>query len=329
MGDMKTPDFDDLLAAFDIPDPDLDAKEAIQSSSEESEAHLKQAGMGIDELSIHQAIPDVPVVSVIVKNTSRQESFESITEKDGHQLGPNLLQNGFRNADITSDSNNYNKMVNDFINGDTSRNYSSKFDTPRSEALPTFSQFSPISSPEPEEAMPNAGIVDNIKSDKGPYLGSVGLYISNNSSLMNNAREQPEQDVTELSMFDEYSKKREKANEIRNCKMNEVSLGQKVNSTTTSEEEQENKDFDKSNNLFDNLESSCNLHNNSMEEPKTLVSAPELSMCSSVPSRQRLKSAHSKLTSCLAALVALNPKKKYQSSQRRNTRRMLKNRCWV
>ncbi|XP_055518589.1 zinc finger protein 592 isoform X2 [Leucoraja erinacea] len=309
MGDMKTPDFDDLLAAFDIPDPDLDAKEAIQSSSEESEAHLKQAGMGIDELSIHQAIPDVPVVSVIVKNTSRQESFESITEKDGHQLGPNLLQNGFRNADITSDSNNYNKMVNDFINGDTSRNYSSKFDTPRSEALPTFSQFSPISSPEPEEAMPNAGIVDNIKSDKGPYLGSVGLYISNNSSLMNNAREQPEQDVTELSMFDEYSKKREKANEIRNCKMNEVSLGQKVNSTTTSEEEQENKDFDKSNNLFDNLESSCNLHNNSMEEPKTLVSAPELSMCSSVPSRQRLKSAHSKLTSCLAALVALNPKK--------------------
>ncbi|CDQ56657.1 unnamed protein product [Oncorhynchus mykiss] len=32
MGDMKTPDFDDLLAAFDI--PDIDAKEAIQSADE-------------------------------------------------------------------------------------------------------------------------------------------------------------------------------------------------------------------------------------------------------------------------------------------------------
>ncbi|XP_072138429.1 zinc finger protein 592 isoform X3 [Mobula birostris] len=302
MGDMKTPDFDDLLAAFDIPDPDLDAKEAIQSSSEESEGHLKQPGMGIDELSMHHTIPDVPVVSVIVKNTNRQESFESITEKDSHQLGQNLLQNGFRNADITSDSSA-------LINGDSSRNYPSKFDMPRTEALPTFSQFSPISSPEPEEAMQNAGIVDNIKSDKGPYLGSVGLYISTENSLMNNTREQPEQVVTELSMFDEYSKKRERANEIRNCKLNEMALGQKVNSTNASEEaERENKDFDKKGSLFDNLESSCDLHNNISEEPKT-CSVPELSLCSSVPPRQRLKSAHSKLTSCLAALVALNAKK--------------------
>ncbi|XP_051898571.1 zinc finger protein 592 isoform X2 [Pristis pectinata] len=310
MGDMKTPDFDDLLAAFDIPDPDLDAKEAIQSSSEESEGHLKQSGMGIDELSIHHTIPDVPVVSVIVKNTSRQESFESITEKDSHQLGQNLLQNGFRNADITSDSNNYNKMVTAFINGDSSRNYSSKFDTPRTEALPTFSQFSPISSPEPEEGMQDAGIVDNIKADKGPYLGSVGLYISTDSSLMNNTREHPEQVVTELSMFDEYSKKRDRANEIRNCKMKEVPLGQKANSTNTASQEavQETKDFDKNSSLFDNLESSCDLHNNSLEEPKT-CNVPESSLCSSVPPRQRLKSAHSKLTSCLAALVALNAKK--------------------
>lgn len=37
MGDMKTPDFDDLLAAFDI--PDIDAKEAIQSAPDEVEGH--------------------------------------------------------------------------------------------------------------------------------------------------------------------------------------------------------------------------------------------------------------------------------------------------
>ncbi|XP_067829490.1 zinc finger protein 592 isoform X2 [Heptranchias perlo] len=315
MGDMKTPDFDDLLAAFDIPDPDLDAKEAIQSSSEESEGHLKQMGIGIDELSIHHVIPtpDVPVVSVIVKNTSRQESFDSITEKDGHQLGQSLLQNGFRNSDITSDTHslghNYNKLVTAFINGDSSRNYSDTFDTPRSETLPTFSQFSPISSPEPEEPMHDVGIVHEIKRDERPYLCSSGLYISTESSMMDSARKQPEQAVTELSMFDEYSKKREKANEIRNCKVKEASLGQRTNSTNVSEEaEQEDKDFNKSNSLFDSLQSSSDLHNNSLGEPKS-SSVPEMSLCSSVPPRQRLKSAHSKLSSCLAALVALNAKK--------------------
>ncbi|KAG7282154.1 hypothetical protein CRUP_034901 [Coryphaenoides rupestris] len=42
MGDMKTPDFDDLLAAFDI--PDIDAKEAIQSSPEEDEEQKGSSG---------------------------------------------------------------------------------------------------------------------------------------------------------------------------------------------------------------------------------------------------------------------------------------------
>ncbi|KAF3834070.1 hypothetical protein F7725_025274 [Dissostichus mawsoni] len=42
MGDMKTPDFDDLLAAFDI--PDIDAKEAIQSAPDEAEGPHGAAG---------------------------------------------------------------------------------------------------------------------------------------------------------------------------------------------------------------------------------------------------------------------------------------------
>lgn len=79
MGDMKTPDFDDLLAAFDIPDPtSLDAKETIPSAGEENENHLKSSGICIDEnVSLSHSLPpsDAPVVSVIVKNTSRQESF--------------------------------------------------------------------------------------------------------------------------------------------------------------------------------------------------------------------------------------------------------------
>lgn len=80
MGDMKTPDFDDLLAAFDI--PDIDAKEAIQSSPEEER---DEVGANADETesgssSCFPCPPashsDPPVVSVIVKNTVRSESFE-------------------------------------------------------------------------------------------------------------------------------------------------------------------------------------------------------------------------------------------------------------
>lgn len=40
MGDMKTPDFDDLLAAFDIPDM-VDPKAAIESGHDDHEGQLK------------------------------------------------------------------------------------------------------------------------------------------------------------------------------------------------------------------------------------------------------------------------------------------------
>lgn len=91
MGDMKTPDFDDLLAAFDI--PDIDAKEAIQSSPEED-----QNEEGVDEDERVSGSPscysDPPVVSVIVKNTLRSDSFEeekAARDKTGNpsKSGPN------------------------------------------------------------------------------------------------------------------------------------------------------------------------------------------------------------------------------------------------
>ncbi|XP_041799147.1 zinc finger protein 687a isoform X2 [Chelmon rostratus] len=83
MGDMKTPDFDDLLAAFDIPDI-----EAIQSSPEEER---DEVGANTDEResaspSCFPCPPashsDPPVVSVIVKNTVRSESFEEEEEEE-------------------------------------------------------------------------------------------------------------------------------------------------------------------------------------------------------------------------------------------------------
>ncbi|KPP74229.1 zinc finger protein 687-like, partial [Scleropages formosus] len=102
MGDMKTPDFDDLLAAFDI--PDIDAKEAIQSAPEEAEGHHigaggvagkssgNGAGVGGNGSSLlrpasspdhhhhsqalaHSSQGDPSVVSVIVKNRVRPDTF--------------------------------------------------------------------------------------------------------------------------------------------------------------------------------------------------------------------------------------------------------------
>lgn len=89
MGDMKTPDFDDLLAAFDI--PDIDAKEAIQSAPEEVEGHqgsssgplTKSGETGVGGSSTLRASSpatdsqsDPSIVSVIVKNRVRTEAFE-------------------------------------------------------------------------------------------------------------------------------------------------------------------------------------------------------------------------------------------------------------
>uniref|UniRef100_A0A8C9G7R5 Zinc finger protein 687 n=1 Tax=Pavo cristatus TaxID=9049 RepID=A0A8C9G7R5_PAVCR len=100
MGDMKTPDFDDLLAAFDI--PDIDTNEAIHSGHEEAEAHIKpvpgEPGPP-DHVLPHT---DITAVSVIVKNTVCPEQLDALDgrSKDGHGLGSRLLQNGFGAAEL-------------------------------------------------------------------------------------------------------------------------------------------------------------------------------------------------------------------------------------
>uniref|UniRef100_A0A673LDV5 Zinc finger protein 687-like n=1 Tax=Sinocyclocheilus rhinocerous TaxID=307959 RepID=A0A673LDV5_9TELE len=89
MGDMKTPDFDDLLAAFDI--PDIDAKEAIQSAPDEVEGHQGAGGGSLIKAgdasvggssALRSPSPstdsqsDPSIVSVIVKNRVRSEPFD-------------------------------------------------------------------------------------------------------------------------------------------------------------------------------------------------------------------------------------------------------------
>lgn len=110
MGDMKTPDFDDLLAAFDI--PDIDAKEAIQSAPDEAEGPHGAASAPLGKSdgvvgvgsSLRPPSPsdpqvDTSIVSVIVKNKVRLEAVDGgdgDTDQDpidvitGVDVGPRL-----------------------------------------------------------------------------------------------------------------------------------------------------------------------------------------------------------------------------------------------
>uniref|UniRef100_A0A673V4S8 Zinc finger protein 532 n=1 Tax=Suricata suricatta TaxID=37032 RepID=A0A673V4S8_SURSU len=134
MGDMKTPDFDDLLAAFDIPDM-VDPKAAIESVHEDQESHIKQNAHG-EEDSHTPSSSDVGV-SVIVKNVRNIDSSEG-AEKDGHNPTGNGLHNGFLS---TSSLDGYGKDGSKSLKGDAPASEVTLKDS-------TFSQFSPISSAE-------------------------------------------------------------------------------------------------------------------------------------------------------------------------------------
>ncbi|XP_011924438.1 PREDICTED: zinc finger protein 532 isoform X6 [Cercocebus atys] len=134
MGDMKTPDFDDLLAAFDIPDM-VDPKAAIESGHDDHESHMKQNAHGEDD-SHAPSSSDVGV-SVIVKNVRNIDSSEG-GEKDGHNPTGNGLHNGFL---TTSSLDSYSKDGAKSLKGDVPASEVTLKDS-------TFSQFSPISSAE-------------------------------------------------------------------------------------------------------------------------------------------------------------------------------------
>ncbi|KAM9331354.1 zinc finger protein 532 [Gastrophryne carolinensis] len=132
MGDMKTPDFDDLLAAFDI--PDVDPKAAIESGHDEHD-QMKQNAQGDDEVHIPSS-SDVGV-SVIVKNIRTIDSSEASDKEHNHSTG-NGLHNGFLTI---SNLERFNKEGLKALKEKAITSGSS-----HKEAV--FNQFSPISSAE-------------------------------------------------------------------------------------------------------------------------------------------------------------------------------------
>lgn len=152
MGDMKTPDFDDLLAAFDIPDM-VDPKAAIESGHHnDHDGQLKQPSGAVttneDEAHNPSTGHDVGV-SVIVKNIRNTDSSEhggTISEKNGHfhchpqphSVGTgNGLHNGLLPAIPSGTHYTKNGWKASREEGQPVNNQSS-----------TFNQFSPISSAE-------------------------------------------------------------------------------------------------------------------------------------------------------------------------------------
>ncbi|XP_063997866.1 zinc finger protein 532 isoform X4 [Pogoniulus pusillus] len=216
MGDMKTPDFDDLLAAFDIPDM-VDPKAAIESGHDDHESHIKQNAHP-DEDSHAPTSSDVGV-SVIVKNVRTIDSSEGV-DKDGHHSTGNGLHNGF----LTSSAlDSYSKDEGKSLKDDRSASDTALKDS-------AFNQFSPISSaeefdddekievddpPDKEEMRTNfranvlAGSVSQQEYDKLKALGrenliKSGIPVSSNIDKNKAGKRETETNSVNLSVYEPF-----------------------------------------------------------------------------------------------------------------------------
>lgn len=284
MGDMKTPDFDDLLAAFDIPDATgLDAKEPIQGSQDETESQLKHTGMCLDDgLLSNQAVApaDIPAVSVIVKNTSRQDSLE---------VFGGTFQNGFRGQDTDDTSNTaFSKSFVSALNGESSRELLGKAPVQQKpDGTPVFSRtrLNPVSSPESEDAFSR----EKIHPKESPRFPDASVLVE--PSIPDNPQ------TLELSVFDDRTKE------------SDITLNTHKPKTEgpTSEEVVRDglvgKEPDKSTGIQAALPPSSGKLNcvDANSDPGTSLDV--------LASNPFLKSQTSKLSSCLEALAVLNARK--------------------
>uniref|UniRef100_A0A8C0GNZ0 Zinc finger protein 532 n=1 Tax=Chelonoidis abingdonii TaxID=106734 RepID=A0A8C0GNZ0_CHEAB len=216
MGDMKTPDFDDLLAAFDIPDM-VDPKAAIESGHDDHENHIKQ-NAHTDEDSHVPSSSDVGV-SVIVKNVRNIDSSEGV-DKDGHHSTGNGLHNGFLTA---STLESYGKDEGKCLKEEGSASEGTLKDS-------AFNQFSPISSaeefdddekievddpPDKEEMHANfranvlTGSVSQQEYDKLKMLGGEnlikpGIPVSSNVDKNKGVKRETETNSVNLSVYEPF-----------------------------------------------------------------------------------------------------------------------------
>ncbi|XP_062455165.1 zinc finger protein 532 isoform X3 [Rhea pennata] len=279
MGDMKTPDFDDLLAAFDIPDM-VDPKAAIESGHDDHESHIKQNAHA-DEDSHAPSSSDVGV-SVIVKNVRTIDSSEGM-DKDSHHSTGNGLHNGF----LTSALDSYSKDEGKCLKDDGSASETTLKDS-------AFNQFSPISSaeefdddekievddpPDKEEMRGNfranvlTGSVsqqeyEKLKTLGGENLIKSGIPVSSNIDKNKVGKRETETNSVNLSVYEPFKPR----------KVEEKSL----------------------------KDSSEKLLENRVLDGKLSAEKSETNLASI--SQSKAKSS-AKLSSCIAAIAALSAKK--------------------
>ncbi|XP_046526910.1 zinc finger protein 532 isoform X2 [Equus asinus] len=250
MGDMKTPDFDDLLAAFDIPDM-VDPKAAIESGHDDQESHIKQNAHGDDD-SHTPSSSDVGV-SVIVKNVRNIDSSEG-TEKDGHNPTGNGLHNGFLTA---SSLDSYSKDGSKSLKGDVPTSEVTLKDS-------TFSQFSPISSAEefdddekievddpPDKEDLRSSFRSNVltgsvpqqdyeklKALGGENLSKTGISTSGNIDKSKVVKRETETNSINLSVYEPFKvrkvedKLKENSEKVLENRVHEGKLSSEKNDTT-------------------------------------------------------------------------------------------------
>ncbi|XP_023368161.1 zinc finger protein 532 isoform X5 [Otolemur garnettii] len=278
MGDMKTPDFDDLLAAFDIPDM-VDPKAAIESGHDDHESHMKQNAHGDDD-SHTPSSSDVGV-SVIVKNVRNMDSSEG-GEKDGHNPTGNGLHNGFLTA---SSLDSYSKDGAKSLKGDVPISEVTLKDS-------AFSQFSPISSAEEFDDD------EKIEVDDPPDKEDVPSGFRSNV-LPGSV---PQQDYEKLKAPGGENSSKTSTSTSGNTDKNKVKRETETNSITLSVYEP----F-KVRKAEEKLkENSDKVLENRVLDGKLSSEKNDTGLASVVPSK--VKSA-SKLSSCIAAIAALSAKK--------------------
>lgn len=317
MGDMKTPDFDDLLAAFDIPDMQVDPKAAIESAHDESEGQLKQNIPADDDAQVPLA-PD-GVVSVIVKNIRTLDSCEAAAtatetpalDKENHSSSGNGLHNGFLSV---SALDGYSKDSNSkSVTSEGAPVAEAKVDLSRPDGNEApepelkdsaFSQFSPISSAEEFEDDDKIEVDDPplVKKESQPAF-QANVLPSPPAERECEKTKKPGGENTvkpEVSPLDDEQKS-------KIMKSNRESEGSSVNPGTLEtlkprnvDEKLSDEDAEKS---FKN--SSEKPLDNRTPDGKNAEKTGVTVACSS---NLRVKSS-SKLSSCIAAIAALNAKK--------------------
>uniref|UniRef100_A0A2K6MGW7 C2H2-type domain-containing protein n=1 Tax=Rhinopithecus bieti TaxID=61621 RepID=A0A2K6MGW7_RHIBE len=223
MGDMKTPDFDDLLTAFDIPDT-VDPKAAIESGHDDHESHMKQNAQGEDD-SHPPSSSDVGV-SIIVKNVRNIGSSEG-RQKHGHNP----------TADVSS-LDSYSKDGAKSLKGDMPASEVTLKDS-------TFSQFSLISSAEefddnekiPVDDPPDKEDVSNVLTGSAPQqdynklkaLGrenssKTGLSTSGNMEKNKVVKREAEANSINLSVHEPFKVRKENSDKVLGNRKNDTGL---------------------------------------------------------------------------------------------------------